>query len=44
MNLRPSDPSKKNIRICDTCNIVMEEGKKIVHCEDCGVCIEGKYY
>jgi hypothetical protein len=40
-NLRPADPSKRNIKICDICHIVMDEDKKIVHCEDCGVCIEG---
>ncbi len=42
-NIRTVDTIKKNLKICDYCNIVMDPDKKMVHCEDCGVCIEGKF-
>lgn len=32
------------VKICDKCGIIVELGKGIVHCEDCGVCIIGKIY
>jgi hypothetical protein len=30
-----------NYRICNVCNVLMDIQEKTVHCEECGVCIEG---
>lgn len=32
----------KNYKICKICNVIMNRNKETNHCEDCGVCIEGK--
>jgi hypothetical protein len=31
----------KNFRICNVCNFIMNMDENTVHCEDCGICIEG---
>jgi len=36
-----NENTNKSIKICDICNIIMDEAKKTVHCDDCGICIEG---
>lgn len=30
------------IKICNKCGIIVERGRGVVHCDDCGVCIMGK--
>jgi hypothetical protein len=32
----------KNYRICSTCEVIMNLDDHTSHCDDCGVCIEGK--
>ncbi len=34
--------TKRNLKICDKCNVIMDEEKKTYHCDMCGVCIDGK--
>ena len=32
---------KKKSKICEKCNVVMDNSKRIVHCEECNICIMG---
>jgi hypothetical protein len=32
----------KNYKICKICNVIMNRNKDTNHCDDCGICIEGK--
>lgn len=34
----------KNSRICYICNVIMNLDEGTEHCDDCGVCIEGKIF
>ncbi len=37
--------SKKNseYKMCKICNIIIHERRNVSHCEDCNICIEGKF-
>ena len=42
-NLKEVLKGIKNYKICKICNLIMNRNEGTGHCEDCGVCVEGKY-
>lgn len=41
MNNKNLEDLDKKKRICRICNIMIDVDKNMVHCEDCGLCVEG---
>lgn len=37
-------PIRQTKSICETCGIRVPQGYKICHCDDCGVCVVGKFF
>jgi uncharacterized membrane protein YccF (DUF307 family) len=41
-NLKEVLKKIKNYKICKICNVIMDRNKDTSHCDDCGICVEGK--
>lgn len=44
LSLSNAENKEVSVKICNKCGIIVPPGKRVNHCEDCGVCIIGKIF
>ena len=43
MNMKMSGLTFDKYRTCKICNILVNKDDIVIHCDDCNICVKGKY-